>query len=261
MSTSIKKTLKIVASDNYDKTNIFYFFILIFIGGMLGGLPNLVGSEKSTSLIPLIYLLYFVFSFLIQGIVIIATNNAIYRRKGVFPNPIEYIGKAFKYSFFTFIGYFVNTFMITLICGLIMGLLMQVNTMAAIFVTIPVCLFFTAFLIGAQFNFFTNLSFSDWFNYKKALEFMKKAGKYFCGYFFRSIAIYFLFSLIFLLVFIMVMIPFGAMTFLGPDSTQQSLPPLAYTIGMILGTIYAGLCSIYITELNAQFVRASLKQK
>ena len=153
-SISIRKALKNVASENYDKTNIFYYFLLFFVTALLSLFIPEKPKAEELPVIGLLMLCSFIISLMLNGICTIASHNAIHRKKGVFPNPVKNIGRIFLTSLSCILGNLFWIVVMFLITALVMVPLMFVDKIAAIIVSAIPLLCLATLFIGAYFNFF-----------------------------------------------------------------------------------------------------------
>lgn len=250
-SISIRKALKSVASENYDKTNIFYFFILSFIAGLISAFSPQKPKTEDLPLFGLCLLLTIIFSLVVNGIYTLASNNAINRKKGVFPNPLKDFAKIIITSLCMIVGNIFWSIVMLVVTAAFMIPIMFVNKIAAIIVSAIPLLCLATLFIGAYFNFVTSLSITDWFDFKKAWNFMKEAKSYFLAYFIKTIAMGLIVgSIVFVLMLLMAML---AALLKGAGSHA--------IVGLIM-FFYSFVCvaaSVYMVDLTAQFVRQAKK--
>ena len=250
-SISIRKALKNVASENYDKTNIFYFFILSFLTGLISSFSPQKPKTEELPIFLLCLILTIFFSLLINGIYTVASNNSINRKKGVFPNPIKNFGKIITTSLSMVLGNIFWTIVMFSVTAVVMISIMSISKVAAILVAAIPLLCLATLFIGAYFNFITSLSLSDWFNFKKAWNFMKDAKSYFLAYFIKSVAV----GLIVLFAYMALMLI--AVPIIVP---LKGLASTAISgIFMLFYTVVGVLSSVYMVDLTAQFVRKAKK--
>jgi hypothetical protein len=137
------------------------------------------------------------------------------------------------------------------ITALVMIPILFVNKIAAVIVAAIPLLCLATLFIGAYFNFLISLSIVDWFDFKKAWNFMKEAKSYFLSYFVKTVVMGFIVGVfIFGLMVAMAMV---APIFKGAGSTV--------IVGLIM-FFYSFLCvlaGVYMIDLTAQFVRKAKK--
>lgn len=250
-SISIRKALKSVASENYDKTNIFYFFILSFIAGLISAFSPQKPKAEELPFSGMCLLCTIVISLVVIGIYTVASNNAINRKKGVFPNPVKDFGKIIVASLCMIVGNIFWSVVMLVVTAAFMIPIMFVNKIAAVLISVIPLLCLATLFIGAYFNFITSLSITDWFDFKKAWNFMKDAKSYFLAYFINTIAMGLIVGvLVFALMLIMAML---AALLKGAGSHA--------IVGLIM-FFYSFVCvaaSVYMVDLTAQFVRHAKK--
>lgn len=245
---SIRRALKTVASDNYDKKNIFFYFILVLIPSIFA-----FSAEEKSNINPMISLLSVLIMLFGNAVYTVAQNNAVHKRKGVFPDILKNITSVFRTAVALFVG---NAFWIVLmliVTAIFMLPLLGVNIAVAIIVSIIPLLILATFYIGAYFNFFITLSFKDWFNLKKSLTFMKSAKKYFAPFLYRSILLAVAGAILMLLT--------GIICGLFISFLQAEQQAIAETgIQIFCASVVATVISIYLLEITAQFLRATLRE-
>ncbi|MBQ4122804.1 hypothetical protein IJD44_03655 [bacterium] len=276
MTISIRKAFDNITSDKYDKKNILCCFVLLlisflceaFMNALKPGNPKTVSTELSTILFYL-FLIPIIINFLISGIFLVATNNAIHKKLGVFPNPVLKISKI-VFTSFKYIAGGILTFIVLML--------------PLLFVSIPICLFpnnvvimvifsilgfaymiFSAVMgFGLYFNFIQNLKFKSLFQYTKALQFIKNAGSSGGTWLLKSIVLRILSIL--LLGFALIVI--GILT--GAVVSKEVIGSNAFVVIMtfIIVLIYCpmAVCQVDITgqffaELRAKKILPPLRKK
>lgn len=245
---SIRRAMKVVASDNYDKKNIFFYFLFVLVASIFSFLsedkkhPNIIYS-----------LLFICISFFSNAIYTVATSNAIHKRKGVFPAILKNFLLIFGTGVALSLGSVFWIIIMMIVTAVFVFLLISVNPVVAIIVSAIPLLILATFFVGACFNFIVSLSIKDWFDFKKALCFMKKAKNYFGSYLLRCILLPFLGGILF--------IPIGIIwgilgAFLKGEQHETALSGIILILASVIGTII----SVYYLEITAQFVRATLRE-
>ncbi len=254
MAVSIRMALKNVASENYDKKNIFIYLAILFISGLcVGFIPDEKNSFKVEYLV--LYLVYFILLFIAMGINIIATNNAIRKRKGVFPNPVENIGKVLSTSFQYMGGSFITLILPCIVCSVLLSVAIVINPWAGLLV-IPIMLFVLYFWLGLYFNYLVTLKFSAWFDLKKASEFLKRAKGKFASYVLKVIGLQLLSGFV---VFVLVLVPMlilSAIMGMGNAQNSKTAEMILISVYTLVSTIVFGISAIYMVDLSGQFVRS-----
>ena len=262
MSISIKRMLKIVASENYDKTNIFYYILIGTVSTIIYGFF----MKPSEDILQMVMsagigiILLMVASIWTAGIIVKASHNAIKRKKGVFPNPFKEIGSLFLNGLIFNVGISINTTIITLITAIIMIPLIFINPWLSLIAVIP-CLYMTFILLGLHFNYLTTLKIEDWFKYKDSINFMKAGRGYFGAFFFKSLALILIYIVVLLTILALAMLLLAGLTLLSGGTKEQSLYSLSQSLGAIIGAVPTGILVVYLTELTAQFIRGVLKNQ
>lgn len=192
MTISIRQAFSNVASDKYDKGNMFIFFLILLISFIINIIfynPSDVPKLDAKTII--VSLLTFIFCFLCFGIYWVAINNAIKKKNKIFPN----LFSDFKY--------------ITIVCfrslllipsciiaglpyiffGVLMGVFSSINSFISIIfsiITIVAFVFYIIIIVGLQLIFAKSLNWKDMFAYKKAYKFIMKTGKSGGSWFLRA---------------------------------------------------------------------------
>lgn len=247
---SIHRAMKVVASDNYDKKNIFLYFLVILVTTILSF--SIQDKEHPNLICSVLLLLISIFS---NAIYIVATHNAIHKRKGVFPDILKNFSSICKTGVALSSGSIFWTFSMIIIAGILFFVLHAgINPVVAAVIATILLLILATFCIGACFNFFISLSIKDWFNFKKALLFMKKAKKYFGAYMLRCILLPLLGGIFLIPIYIV----FGILgAFTKGELNVTSFTGIAILIMSVIGTII----SVYYVEITAQFIRAALNEQ
>ena len=250
-SISIRKAFKNVASENYDKTNIFYYFLLFFVVGLISLFTPDKPNTENLPLYGVLMLCSFIFSIIINGICTIASNNAIHRKRGVFPNPFQEIGKIVITSLSCILGNIFWSVVMLLITALVMVPIMFVDKIAAIIVSAIPLLCLATLFIGAYFNFLISLSLADWFDFKKAWGFMKEAKSFFLSYFVKSLALGLIVGFLFIALMIFAL-PIA-------NSLKGASSIAASSVIMFFYSIVCVASAVYMVDLTSQFVRKAKK--
>lgn len=243
---SIRRALKMVASDNYNKKNIFSYFILVLIGSIL----SFSGEEKA-NINPVISFFAALVMLLGNAVYTVASNNAVHKSKGVFPDILKNINSVFRTAVALFLGNAFWIILMLIVTAVFMLPLIGVNIAVAIIVSIIPLLILATFYIGAYFNFIITLSVKDWFNFKKSLTFMKSAKNYFPSFLYRSILLAVSGAIL--------MLPVGIicgllnLVFKGEQEVIATM-----SVQIFFASIVATLISVYMLEITAQFLRATI---
>ncbi len=254
MAVSIRAALKNVASDNYDKKNIFIYLLLVFIGGLCGGFaPD--GKETFKPEFLLLRVIYFILTLIVAGISTIATNNAIKKRKGVFPNPAQNFSKIVSVAFQYMAGAFITLFLPTAFCSVLLAIAIVINPWTGLFV-IPIMFFVLYYWLGLYFNYLISLEFKDWFNLKKASEFLKMAKGKFSSYILKAILLQIISGVIVFIIVLIPMIVLSVLIGIGNQENSATAQMILISIYTLASAIVFGICAIYMVDLSGQFVRS-----
>lgn len=273
MKVSIRQALKNVSSEKYDKQNIFLFFGILFIAGVLGlFLPEELANQAVLRTMPpeqvlalysdpkviIIFLLSMFLCFISNGIYIVASNNAIHNRNGVFPNPLNEIGKIISASFKFFTGSSIVIFLIFMLSLIISLILLNINPMLWL-VIVPLVVILVHAWLCVTFRFYMTLRFKDFFSFKRSWVMIGKNLRRFGSYVWKSILCIFLVVLLnFIIIFILGMI-FGAMGVLSGN--MQETETAVRAISLIVQVILGGFLSVYFVDLNAQLLGPIVMKK
>lgn len=262
MTISLKTMLKNVASENYDKTNIFLYILIAFLTAVLSGIiikptdsPYQMMVSFLVFLIPLMIITIWT-----SGIIAVASHNAIKRKKGVYPQPFKEIGRLFLQGIIFNVGLSINTTIITLVTAIIMIPLIFIKEWLSILAAIP-CLFLTFILLGLHFNYLTTLRIEEWFDYPKAIKFMKAGRGYFSPFFFKSLALLIIYLIVMIIILAIAVLILCGMTIATNGNNSLETITAAQTLGAIIGSVPTGIFMVYLTELTAQFIRSVLKKQ
>ena len=251
-SISIRKSLRNVSSDLYDKTNIFYYLLISAVVSILSTFIPEKPTVDNVSNVMVVVLLVVILSFLLNGIYTLAINQAIHSKNGVFPNPIKDISKIVIASIYTFLGNFVWVFVMMFVTSAVMVPMLFVNKIAAILVSAIPLFFIATIFIGAYFNFYNSLELADWFKVKKALHFFKQAKAYILPYLVKTIAIGVILFFITMAIFL-ITVPFS-------ELQEPMVTAVSGIVAFIVTLIYC-IATVYIVDLTAQFVQQAKKEE
>ena len=284
MRISIQQALKNVASDKYDKQNIFLLFCCIFIFNIIMHLPiqeitsillsnsmtleaflSLCSDSKFTTLM---FVGTIIGSFL-NGIYIVATNNAINNNKGIFPHPFKEFIKIIISSVKFFFGALITIFLIefiayTLSIGLLFlftkGFHLGETTLFFIMIAMSalVLLMVHAWLC-VNFKFYMTLKFKDWFSFKESWIMISKILRRFASYIAKSIILFIIFFTITLIILFFTEMVLGIMG--GITGNIQSAKTAIDTIFNIVQSAINCFFIVYLVDFNAQLLRPIAIQK
>lgn len=263
---SIKRTARIIASDNYDKKNIFIFFALNLIISTIitFAIPLKITTyqqiiENISSIIT-VSIIAIIGGFWVSGVALTSYNNAIKRQKGVVPNSFNNIGIYYLNGLMYGVGVTINILLITAITFIIAIPLSQLTTNYWLIFSVLLipCLFLVMIFFGTIFNFYTTLKFTDLFNYSKAFKFMTDASELFWSIFWRSTALMVIFATGLIICSTVLGMFLAPMMLMGKMETAMQASNI---IGSIFGCAIGCIFQIYLIELTAQFIRAVLKKQ
>ena len=266
MKVSIREALKNVASEKYDKKNIFLFFVLLFVSGVIAiFLPEelqnqevmnkmrpeefwpLVFSAKVVSILIISSLL----GLLTAGCIVVATNNAIKCKQGVFPHPFKEVGNLMAKGFLYYLGCVIVITLITLLAGFIAFVLGYINLWLLLLV-IPIVIIMVHAWLCVNLGFYVTLEFEEWFSFRKNWMMIAKMIRRFASYVAKSLILVVLLVVILISVELLI----GASTmFVGMATHNEQIALVFGTILFSLtNAILAGLTSVYCVDLTAQLL-------
>ncbi len=248
---SVKKAIKNVASPFYDKKNIFYYFVLIFLSSIIGLFTPEKPQGQEVILSGILLVLACFLSFFINGFYTLALNNSIHKREGVFTNPISSLPQIISVALSALLGniiWMIVMFVVTA-AFMIPLLIYKQYVLAFVIPTIPL-LFFVTLYLGAFFNFSVTLELQEWFSIRKAWRFMASATPFFLGFFAKS----FFLGLCGMLMCIFVF-------FVSSPILAFTTEPVTTGINGVLTFIFSMIwciISVYTLDLTAQFIRRTI---
>ena len=274
MTISIRKAFDNITSDKYDKKNILCCFVLLlisflcqaFMNALKPGNPKTVSTELSTILFYL-FLISIIINFLTSGIFFVATNNAIHKKLGVFPNPVLKIRKIVFTSFKYFAGAILTSIVLMLLFLSIPIDLFPNNVVIMVIFSIlsfAYMIFSAVMVFGLYFNFIQNLEFKSLFQYTKALQFIKNAGFSGGTWLLKSIVLGILSLLILGFAFIVIGILTGAVVSKEVIGSNAFVVIMTFIIALIFCLM--AVCQVDITgqffaELRAKKILPPLSKK
>lgn len=262
MEISIKKALKNVASENYDKTNILFYFVLLFISGLLGSVMEYCKNSKSFGLFGIVFIFIVLITILSVGVVTLATNNAFKRKKGVFPSLTNDFSKVLKNGFLYCTGSSLTVMVMIIPITILMAVLMFINPLLGLLTIIPS--FYLAYIFfGLYFNFLATLSFKSWFDYKKALQTLNRSKGAFGKCVLRLFGLQLLASFItFVLIFIIAFTcGFGSAIAGQQSDNNTTLLMIVSTISSLIAVFIFGISAVYSVDISAQYLRSVFVKK
>ena len=253
MTISIRETLKNVASDKYNKTNIFYFIILSVITTILGSFlpedPNILLQLNNILLI----IFYLLFAFILNGIYMVSLNSAINNKKEIIANIINDIEQITTAGLKSAIGGGIVCILMIILIAIPFAILIYLNVFLGLLV-IPLILALGIIYIGLFLNFSVSLKLSEWFSFKKAFYIINLSKNKFSKYVWKI-------SLITILGIICAFIPALILTIIIKLLSIFSIidPSLCNQIinvitSIVIG-IVVGIFSIYSLDLTAEYIK------
>ena len=261
MSVKLSSVLKNVASENYDKGNVLTYIILCCITNCIGQSLNFFKTSNK-SLIFIFSIIAIICSIIIVGTSILATNNAIHRKKGVFPNPFKEIGRtilvAIEAGFCSSIFWLIPAIILMVVCSIFFagallksgsaglsglgGMLIISSIIMIIFFIFCVLLYYASYL-----NFVTTLKIGDFLNIKKGFNLLGKIK--------RKLVV-----LIIIVASICAVSGFLTMPLMVKIQKGLISQPVAIILFFIMSFIQA-IIGVYIVEYLAQIVRSTFPKK
>lgn len=258
MSISIRKAFRSVASDNYNKTNLSLYLVLLFVIGILASFFAKDGKNLSAEMIILL-LVYFFACILIAGVNAIAINNAMKKIKGVIPNLIDDIASITKIGFQYSVGAFLSAFLMVIVCGAVMFIFMKIFPLLGLII-LPLALFLAVLYFGLYFNYVTTFKFSKWFDFKQAFDFLKMSKKQLGIYILKIIIVQIIICIIAFVLIFMISFSIG---FIGAliSSNPETLKVMSVALSACINAVLFGIGGIYMIDLAGQFLREVLSVK
>ena len=254
MSISIRAAVKNIASESYNKKNLFYFIVLIFISGICGTFfpSENIQEINSTGIFALT--VYLLLCFLSGGIYISSANNAIFNKQGIIPNLFTDIKQIIVNAISYFAGCFAIFFIMSLLIFIPFFILVMIQPLLGLLI-IPLVFLFGLYFLGFYFNYIKSLNIADWFNIKNANNFLKKSGGKLIGIYVSKYIIINLAALVIALIFIIpIMIILGIQSVFSPIP-GETLKITASSISSIIISFIFGICNIYTIDLTAQYLK------
>lgn len=254
MSISIRAAVKNVASEAYNKTNLFYYILLIFISGICGIFfpsENTIAISKLSIIAIIIYCLT---CFFCGGLYTLSVNNSINNKEGIIPNLFADIKLILSKGFFYFVGCFAVFLIMSILVAIPFMILLMINPLLGL-LTIPLVFVLGIYFLGFYFNFIKSLHFEDWFNIKKAHEFIKKSGGKLMGIYVSKYILINLAAIIIALIFIIPIAVIIGVQSVFSSISGQTLQITASSISSLIISVIIGICNIYTIDLTAQYIK------
>lgn len=266
MKVSIREALKNVASEKYDKKNIFLFFVLLFVSGVIAiFLPEELQNQEvmnkmrpeefwplvfSAKVVP-VWVISSLLGLLSAGCLVVATNNAIKCKQCVFPHPFKEAGNLLAKGFLYYLGCIIVIISIIIIAGFIGFLLGSINLWLLLLV-IPIVIIMVHAWLCVNLGFYVTLEFKEWFCFRKNWMMIANMIRRFASYVAKSL----------ILVVLLVVILTSVELLIGSFTMFVGIATHNEQIALIFGTILlsltqallAGLISVYCIDLTAQLL-------
>ncbi len=253
MSISIRTALKNVASEQYNKTNLFFYIVLIFLCGLCGlfvpdGNVKTINSTMAAGI-----LFYLIICFIMGGMYVVSVNNAILNKDGIIPNLFSEIKEIISKGLLYFIGCCVVMTIMMLIILVPFIILLVIQPLLGLIV-IPLIFILGIYYLGFYFNFLSSLDLSDWFNLKKASAFIKKSGGKLGIYIWKFLVINIICLIVFMAISIPLIIILGIPAVFSPaamDTAEMSVS----SVSALVAAVVFGIGNIYTIDLTAQYIK------
>ncbi len=253
MSISIRAAFKNVASENYNKTNLFYYIILIILCGICGLFVPEENAKTFNYATASAFLFYLIICFVMSGIYIVSINNAIYNKDGIIPNLFSDILKIIAKGFANLVGCFTVSLIMMIIIAVPFVILLAIMPLLGLLV-IPVIFILGVYFLGLYFNFVISLELADWFNLRKASEFIKKSGGKLGVYILKFLIINIICFILALAVVLPISIMFGLQAVFS-SAALETLKITTSSICSLIASVIFGIGNIYTIDLTAQFIK------
>ena len=245
MTISIRTAFSNVASENYDKTNLFFYIILSVLTGICG----MFFSDKGSGLTFPVLVIYLFFIFIMNGIYIMALNNAIHEKNSVIPNLFSDFKEITVNGFLNTSGCFLISSILTFVLAVPFFILLKINPFLGFIIILFV------FIFVFYFNYAISLKFADWFNIKKAGVFIKKSAGKLGKYILKFLILNVICLIIAFLIVAPIAFVLGFQTIFSPVVVQNlKLSAVSIASTLIFSVIFA-VGYIYVLDLTAQFIK------
>ena len=273
MIVSIKKALKDVASDKYDKQNIFLYLSTLFIAGILVFfLPeelrnqsmtntmkpeDILGLYASAQVISIFIISMFI-GLISNGIFCVANNNAIHNKHGVFPNPLKEIGKILTTGLKYFLGSFLVILLIYIVAIVISLVLIKINPLLLILI-IPLVLVLVHIWLCVNFRFYITLKFKDWFSFKKSWIMIAKNKRRYGSYIGKSTILLIIYFILFGIIISCSGILLQTIGLISGNMKEAQTAIMAITT--IVQVLAGGFLAVYFVNFNSQLLGPIVMKK
>lgn len=273
MKVSISQALKNVASEKYNKQNIFLFFLVILAASITSlFIPTeLQNPELMKQLIPneiialltspktIIPAIVCVILCLFElGYTLISVNNAIYEKEEICLNPFTNFGKMLAKGFVCSVGSAIVYILICILAIIPTMLLVKISPYFFIIIFFFVLVMVHAWLC-VFLRFCITLNFKDWFSFKSSWIMIANNARRYGSYIGKSI----LLSITYLACIFMVGLFFGII--LGIMGITTSIPTTVElaidVLIIIISSIFTCLFYMYSIDLTAQMLYPMAKEE
>lgn len=162
----------------------------------------------------------------------------------------QILSKGFLY----FVGCFAVFLIMTILVAIPFMILLMINPLLGL-LTIPLVFVFGIYFLGFYFNFIKSLHFEDWFNIKKAHEFIKKSGGKLMGIYVSKYILINLAAIIIALIFIIPIAVIIGVQSVFSSISGETLQITASSISSLILSVIIGICNIYTIDLTAQYIK------
>lgn len=268
MKVSISQALKNVASEKYNKQNIFLFFILILITGLIYFLlpVKLQDPELMKQLIPnevidlltspktlIIAIANFILSLLILGFTITATNNAVNEREEICLNPFTNFGKMLAKGFVCSVGSAIVYILICILAIIPTMLLVKISPYFFIFIFFFVLVMVHAWLC-VFLRFYMTLKFKDWFSFKSSWIMIANNIRRYGSYIGKSLLLFILFIVCSISVSLIFGFAQGLVNLAPVASIATAIKTSINILSTLIQSVIMCLFAMYNIDLTAQLL-------
>lgn len=284
MKVSISQALTNVASEKYNKQNIFLFFIIILISGIISLFipaeiqnPDLMKQLIPNEIIALLtapktiitLVLSFIFGMFIIGYNITTINNSIHDREEICPNPFKSFGEillngliAFGACLIVYVLICLISIVPTIITGIILGAIQTLLPKAAFVITATLFIILIFLLVLTMVHawlcvflrFCMTLKFKDWFSFKSSWIMIAKNVRRYGSYIGKSLLLSILYTGI--------AFSFGIIIGIVQGIIDSAITTTATDVLLIvIGSIFTCLFYVYSIDLTAQLLAPIVKEE
>lgn len=267
MKVSIRQALENVASEKYDKKNIFLYFIVLLLANVISlflpeelsnsevlktmSIPEILAIITEPHVIAIIISSIFL-AIVCNGCLIVSTHNAINGKEGVFPNIFKDMLNLILKSILYIIGSTIIMVAITLFSITLSQQLLPIH-IGFIALIIPIIILLVHSWLCLNFRFYMTLKFKDWFSFKKSWMMIMQNIRRFGSYIGKSIVLFiFALGLILGITFILGII-LGVISYVQAGNIDIISTAIAIII-TACQVVISCFTSVYIVDLTAQLL-------